>query len=158
MKIFDHLDPDIEDEVLSSLGIDNFTSVKFFARLQMRDKVIHSLTYKRVTRRNSFTVAYMEGPCIKYGQVKVFFQAPDESRILFGAVILPMKVNSREQLCEQHEFLGKLDGHIVPLNQPKRSSCAVVSLDDIIDVCVFIKFSDSNVCYVTNFPNRFDKD
>ena len=154
-----HLTPDMEDEVLISLGIENFSSVKMLSRLQVGDKIIHSLRYKRVTRRNSFTVAYREGPNVKYGQIETFFTAPKESIMPYGAVVLPMS-ESKNQLCKQHQVLGILDGHIAPLNQLNQSiSCAaVISLEDIIDVCVFIKFSDSPLCYAAHFANRIEKD
>lgn len=154
-----HLTPDMEDEVLNSLGIDSFSSLKMFSRLQVGDKVIHSRRYKRVTRRNSFTVAFREGPGVKYGQIETFFEAPKESRILYGAIVLPMSESS-DRLCKKHQVLGILDGHIAPLNQlnPSISCATVIALTDIIEVCVLVKFSESQVCYAAHFANRFEKD
>ena len=34
----------------------------------------------------------------------------------------------------------------------------VVPFEDIIDVCVFMAFSDGEVYYAAHFPNHFEKD
>ena len=93
----------IEDDVLTALGIEYVASLKLFSRLQIGDSVIHSPLYKRVSRRNSFTVAYRKECSLKYGQIECFFKAPEEGRIQFGAVIRPMTVISEGQLCTEHE-------------------------------------------------------
>ena len=73
-----------------------------------------------------------------------------------GAVIAPMPKSSGV-LCESHEVLGNAVNHIVPLHQPK-NRFDIVPLEDIIDVCLYIKFSDSEVGYAAHFPNHFEKD
>ena len=80
-----------------------------------------------------------------------------------GAVIAPMPKSSRV-LCESHEVLGNAVNHIVPLHQPKKNRFDIIPLEDIvllediIDVCLNIKFSDSEVGYAAHFPNHFEKD
>ena len=70
--------------------------------------------YKRVSRRNSFTVAYRKEGTIAYGQVDVFFNVPGDlsAKISSGAVVLPMSKISGG-VCEQHEILGMPATYIV---------------------------------------------
>ena len=49
-----------EDDLLLFLGIETVCKVKFFNRVQFGDAVFHSRKYKRVTRRNNFTVTYQQ--------------------------------------------------------------------------------------------------
>lgn len=103
-------------------------------------------------------MAYRNNCSFKYGQIECVFKAPEESRIQFGAVIRPMAVSSKAQLCKEHEVLGPLCNHIVPLHAPARFSCDVILLDAIIEVCVYISFLENDVVYAVHFPNRFEKD
>ena len=74
-----------------------------------------------------------------------------------GAVIAPMPKSSGV-LCESHEVLGNAVNHIVPLHQPKKNRFDIIPLEDIIDACLYIKFSGSEVAYAAHFPNHFEKD
>ena len=46
--------------------------VSFFSRLQIRGAIIHSRSYKRVSRRNNYTVVYQEGNSTFMGKLKCF--------------------------------------------------------------------------------------
>ena len=61
-------------------------------------------------------------------------------------------------LCESHVVMGCIVDHIVPLHQVKKNRFHIVSFGDIIDVCIYVKFSDSEVGYAAYFPNHFEKD
>ena len=115
----------------------------FFKQLQFGDAIFHSQMYKRVSRRNNFTIAYSHRGCRSYGQIEVFFLVEDISRMTCGAVIAPMSTSSGV-LCESHKVLGIAVSHIV--------------LEDIVDVCLYIKFADSEVGYANHFPNHLEKD
>ena len=54
-------DMDYEEDLLSFLGVESVGEVSFFSRLQIRGAIIHSRSYKRVSRRNNYTVVYQEG-------------------------------------------------------------------------------------------------
>ena len=66
-----------EEDLLLYLGAESISDVTFFSRLETGDATFHSRTYKRVSRRNNFTVAYQRGATIFYGQVEVFFAVKD---------------------------------------------------------------------------------
>lgn len=74
-----------------------------------------------------------------------------------GAIIAPMS-KSNELICESHVVLGSIVDHIVPLRKVKKNRFDIVSFEDIIDVCLYMKFSDSEVGYASHFPNHFEKD
>ena len=126
--------------------------VTFFKRLQIGDAVFYSQMYKRVSRRNSFTVAYTKGESTSYGQIEVFFLLKEDPRMTCGAIIAPMS-KSDQLICESHVV-----DHIVPLQQAKKNRFDIVPFEDIIDVCLYMKFSDSDVGYAAHFPNHFEKD
>lgn len=79
------LRPELEDDVIAGLEVDSLNKVKFFTRLQVRGRIIHSKAYKRVSLRNSYTISYKDGSHLKYGQVEVFVQAtnPQDSSVKY---------------------------------------------------------------------------
>ena len=74
-----------------------------------------------------------------------------------GAIIAPMS-KSNELICESHVVLGSIVDHIVPLHQVKENRFHIVSFENVIDVCMYMKFSDSEVGYAAHFSNHFEKD
>ena len=48
--------------------------------------------------------------------------------------------------------------NIVSLQHPNKNMFDVVLLKDIIDVCVYMKFPNSDIGYAAHFPNHFEKD
>ena len=150
-------DMDCEEDLLSFLGVESVGEVTFFSRLQIRGAIIHSRSYKRVSRRNNYTVVYREGNNTFYGQIEVFFVAKDVPRMCSGAVVSRMSVSS-QCLCEKHDFLGSTVTHIVCLHKPNRIRFTIVPLEDIIDVCIYMKFSDCDFGYAALFANHIERD
>ena len=48
---------DYDDDLLGFLGVESISDVTFFSRVQIADAVFHSRAYKRVSRRNNYTIA-----------------------------------------------------------------------------------------------------
>lgn len=109
------------DDLQAFLGLDSLSSVKLFTRLQAGSTVFHLKQYKRVSRRNTFTVAYRldERHSLEYGQIEIFFKAPVGSRTSYGAVFKPLSRTSKG-ICEQHKVLGRPVSHIIALHHPHR--------------------------------------
>lgn len=80
------LRPEFEDDVVSGLEVDSLNEVKFFTRVEIRDRIIHSRAYKRVSVRNSYTVSYKDNNKIKYGQLSWSFCASIQSSEWFSPV------------------------------------------------------------------------
>lgn len=148
---------DYEDDLLLFLGLESIADVTFFSRLQVGEAVFHSRAYKRVSRRNNYTIAYQQGESICYGYIETFFSVKNNPRVDCGAVIAPMSI-SGQHVCKRHEVLGSPVSHIVCLHEPNKNRFTVVPLKDIIDICVYIKFSDCDVGYAGHFPNHIEKD
>ena len=148
---------DYEDDLLLFLGVESISDVTFFSRLQIGEAVFHSREYKRVSRRNNYTIAYQQGDSICYGYIETFFSVRNNPRVACGAVIAPMSM-SGQHVCKSHEGLGSPISHIVCLHEPNKNQFTVVPLKDIIDICVYIKFSDCDVSYAAHFPNHIEKD
>lgn len=148
---------DYEDDIIRILGVESVSDITFFSRLQIGEAVLHSKAYKRVTRRNNYTIAYQKEENILYGQIEVFFVIRDDIRMVCGAVLSSLTVSSK-QVCKSHEILGSPVSHIVCLHQPNRNRFTVVPLEDIIDVCVYMKFSDCDLGYAALFANHIERD
>ena len=146
---------DYEDDLLLFLGVESISDVTFFSRLQIGEAVFHSRAYKRVSRRNNYTIAYQQSLC--YGYIEAFFSVRNNPSVACGAVIAPMSM-SGQHVCKSHEVLGSPVSHIVCLHEPGKNRFTVVPFKDIIDTCVYIKFSDCDVSYAAHFPNHIEKD
>lgn len=156
------LRPEFEDDVMSGLEVDSLNEVKFFTRVEIRDRIIHSRAYKRVSVRNSYTVSYKDNNKIKYGQVEVFVQAssPQNDSIQYAAVILPF-LKQTGFVCPTNEVLGVCPvTHIVCWYPPLNDHCVLVPIDNIEDICVCMELRDtgSPVVYIAHFPNHIEKD
>jgi len=139
--------------------MESLSEVTFFSRLQIGGATFHSRNYKRVTRRNNYTIAYQQGESsiCSYGQIEVFFVVRDYPKMNCGAVVTPLTVSS-QHVCNISEVLGNPVTHIVCLHKPNRKRFTVVPLRDIIDICVYMEFSDCNLGYVALFPNHIERD
>jgi len=152
--------PELEDDVISQMGVDSMDEVKFFNRLQVKGRIVHSKAYKRVSVRNSYTISYKDGDDTKYGQVEVFVLAssPLEGSVKYAAVVLPF-VEQTGFVCPMHEVLNVFPVmHIVGWNQPTTDQCVVVPVDHIKEICVCMEFKDTGIVYIANFPNHIEKD
>lgn len=157
--------PGIEDDVISGLGVSSLNEVKMFTRLQMEDCVIQSRLYKRVSRRNTFTVAYKEKNALKYGQIEVFVKAsaPDhKSNMEYGAVLFPLEKIPDEGKCitDVNEVLGinPIGDFVAAVKPPQMDRCTLIGLDQISEVCVYMEFKPSKVAYIARLPNAYERD
>ena len=47
---------------------------------------------------------------------------------------------------------------IATLCQPVRHSCEIISLEDIVEVCIYMKFVESSDAYTAHFVNHVKRD
>ena len=141
-------DMDYEEDLLSFLGVESVGEVTFFSRLKIRGVIIHFRSYNRVPRRNNHTVVYQEGNSTFYGQSEVFFVAKDVPRMCSGAVV-------SSHVFEKHDFFGSTVTHI---HKPNRIRFTIVPLENIIDVCIYMKFSDCDFGFAALFANHTQKE
>lgn len=156
------LRPELEDDVIAGLEVDSLNKVKFFTRLQVRGRIIHSKAYKRVSVRNSYTISYKDGSHLKYGQVEVFVQAtnPQDSSVKYAAV-LPFK-NKVGFVCGTHKALRICPvTHIVSWHPPSNDQCVLIPINCIEDICICMDSKDTDrlqAIYIARFPNHVEKD
>ena len=132
-------------------------AIRCFTRLELNDRVIHSKMYKRVTKRNSFTVAYKDGDGISYGQIEAFVKTVG-CPSYHGAVVIPLEIVETEAICSLNQELNMIPvDHIVICHPPNNDSCQVISLANILELCVCIHFNNEAV-FVAHVPNHFEKD
>lgn len=151
---------ELEDDVVSGMEVDSLNEVKFFTRVQIRGRIIHSLVYKRVSVRNSYTVSCKDGNQIRYGQVEVFVQAssPPNNSVKHAAVVLPFQEQTGF-ICQEHEVFGVCPvTHIVGWYPPVNDQCILIPIDNIKDLCICMEIRDTGLVYITHFPNKVEKD
>ena len=61
-------------------------------------------------------------------------------------------------MSEKHDFFGSTVTHIVCLHKPNRIRFTIVPLENIIDVCIYMKFSDCDFGYAALFANHIYKE
>ena len=129
----------------------------------MGDCVIQSRLYKRVSRRNTFTIAYKEQSSLKYGQIEVFVKASvPESNMVYGAVLFPLEKIKDEgkSIASVDEVLGinPIGDFVVAVKPPQMDRCRVIRLDQIADICIYMELKPSKVAYIAHLPNTYERD
>lgn len=72
-----------------------------------------------------------------YEQIQGFCQVKDPG-MTCGALVGPLS-KCYELICESHVVLGSIVDHTVPLRQGKKHRFGIISFEDIIDVCLYMK-------------------
>ncbi|XP_044179325.1 uncharacterized protein LOC114977351 isoform X2 [Acropora millepora] len=123
-------------------------------RLEMQFS-IHNCT-REFQGETASLLAYTKGQGTSYEQIRVLFLLKDP-RMTCGSIIAPMS-KSNEPICESHVVPGSIVDYTVPLHQVKKNRFDIASFEDIINVFLHMKFSDSEFRYAVYFPNHFEKD
>jgi len=136
-----------------------------FQRILLKNKVIHSVDYKRVTKRNSYTVKYVRHSKTYFGFIKYFLKCSMKC-------LLPGSC-TKKCPCKIANFIAILDEfqvvnddpllqlpmynlpHLIPvLKKTNSQQCCYVS--DIKELCFFI--DSKNHDFVMVFPNTIESD
>jgi hypothetical protein len=124
-----------------------------FLRIMVGRSVIHSKQYLPETKRNSYTVQYMQDASVRFGHVKYYLQCACATTEVYLAAIDTLDVKSDVVLS--HDPTAKLR-HICPVVSTTKQS--FVPVTDILELCVFLSFKDHGFNCVTVFPNRIERD
>ena len=137
-----------------------------FSRLDLRGDVIHSTSYKRVSKRNSYTVQFHGKGEVAYGQVKyfakvfkrcrnpVFCGQSCECKLPVYVAVINLFELSNIQLAHDN-VTGATVPHIIPIKK-ETNGLTAVQVSEIIQLCVRISCHD-DINFVCLFPNRFEK-
>lgn len=165
----------LEDNAILVALQGNVGNCKTFSRCQVNGKVEHSISYKRVLKRNNYTVCYknIHGN-ISYGQVAFFLQNVPICDSLcvsncnfhkpsYWAVILKL-----QSLDEAHSVMNfnqeesdlpiRVSHPEICLVKPCSEAVEAVLISHILDVLMFINIDDCNAAYVCHSPNKIEKD
>ena len=162
-----------ERAVLES-SVGHIKQVHQFQRLLVGEHLIHSKSYKSMTRRNNFTVEFMSGsenPTSCYGHiliyVKIYLQCPNPSfcgseckckRAVCYALINVLKPNKNLVIADD-AFTSATIPHLVPVVSSTSDSClAAIPVENIVRLCFYVDCGLDCISFVGIFPNQIKKD
>lgn len=114
-------------------------------RVNVRGTVYYCKQYKRVKKRNSYTVAYLDSyGTSNYGLVECFVVVDNEVIAIFHP-LSPLCTTVQHFDCTNNAVLD----FMIPVTTESCVKCCFVK--DIICKCIFIDFSNEQ--YVVKFPS-----
>lgn len=158
-----------ERAVVESL-VGPIKQVHQFQRLLVGEQLIHSKSYKSMTRRNNYTVEFKPGsgnpsPC--YGHIlfyiKINLQCPNPSfcdnkckckKPVYYALINVLKPN--KNLVVANVYTGATVPHLVPVVRSDNCITAI-PVGDIVQLCFYIDCGYDSTDFVGIFPNQYEK-
>jgi len=121
---------------------------KFF-RLQNRGIVYHSKGYKKESRRNSYSVLYVKDGRQSFGSIQYYLEVCSLllSKTRYIAVLKQM---------DKKEKLDALPPHVALVEQ--LNSVIVVPVENILEMCVYMRNKHSEEMFIARLPNAYEKD
>ena len=139
-----------------------------FDRILLGSRVFHSKSYKKPTKRNSFTVAYIDrSGSLSFGYVKYYTKCmlkcknkafcdrkcyckvPQYAAVMERA--LPL-----DRAIEQNLQVPSLP-HIKPFKKDT-TELDCCTIDNIMKMCVSIKMPKVDIDFICRFPNLIESD
>lgn len=149
------------------------SDVRSFKRVRIVGSIFHSLSYKRVTSRNSYSVT-IEDPIsmsIQVAQIYVYFQYQlpcSKSLSCAEQCVCPTRnlalVYVLQTLPDFHFVQDRLTGatalQMTAVQVPNYDRChaQVIPISAIRDKLVFMHFHGQDVAFVSRFPNNIESD
>lgn len=131
------------------------SELQFFNRMQFRGQMYHSKDYLRVKQRNSYTVKYFcpVSRIVKFGQILFFGQHKNLQSFVFISPFRRLK-ETLFDICGDAPNVLRVQVPHIHLVSPTNNT-DVISVENLITVCVFIEIQDegshSYVCEPPNF-------
>ncbi|XP_044167373.1 uncharacterized protein LOC122951430 [Acropora millepora] len=143
-----------------------------FQRLLVGEQLIHSKSYKSMTRRNNYTVEFKPSsgnpsPC--YGHIlfyiKINLQCPNPSvcndkckckKTLYYTLINVLKPN-KNLVIANDVYTGATVPHLVPVIRGDNCITAI-PVEDIVQLCFYVDCGYDSTSFVGIFPNQYEKD
>lgn len=131
---------------------DQQTCIQKFFRVIVNHSLLYSAEYRRVTVRNTYTIAYHDGNDVMFGLVQYFIHVSGQT----GAVLKPFICTS----CSAHFNLAYDALDNLPSSHFMRvvsvRSLNFVPLVNFLSKCILMEFSHGT--YVVSFPNSLTFD
>lgn len=159
----------VKDKLANFLGHQP-VSVVYYGRLKVRNIIIHSEFYTRVTARNSYTVKYFSNDgFLRFGLVKTFAVHRMKECLCeklchcnnsILAIITQLEKVKDNVIDTAHhdfpQFLTMKMGHVHVLKLEDTPNIVVIGVHQIIALCVSVNIGSLN--YVCEFPNTTECD
>ena len=138
---------DVVERIQRNTGV----SVEFastFSTALVNGEVYQSKSYKRITKRNSYTVCYTQGGEERYGLIEYFVSIREQTL----AVITPLL--QQTATCYP-DVLTILNTRIIPVKMGR--TLDVILVTSLLSKTVLVSFNSSKM-YICRFPNKFHGD
>ena len=160
----------VKEQVAIELVVGKVNSLYKFQRLIFDDHLIHCREYKRVTKRNNYTVQYRSGHNkeISYGHVNYYVRCHLACPIpslcsancvckepCYNAMISKLHTSS-QMLRDYNKSLGISMEHLFPVSKQESSSEAVM-VQHLLQLCVYVDVGHAP-SFIGLFPNCYEKD
>ncbi|XP_064649597.1 uncharacterized protein LOC135501412 isoform X1 [Lineus longissimus] len=149
-------EPNIMEDIRQMLG-NQLGSCEKFKRLINNGQMIHSEEYTMATRRNSYTIKFVDSingnGGYAYASVKYYMKVVLPDRCAYLAV-----VRLFEEVTSFHLSTDKVAS--VPHLHPVKvgDSCAIVPVSAIIGLHVFVSMPYLPCCFAADLPNHNERD
>ena len=162
-------------EALSNLvgALPETTRCTFFFRAKIGQGMYHSLGYKRVYSRNSYTIQYEQligGQRVrKFGLISEYlqYQTPSSDSPechgkcvcpFYNVAIVQTLEESKEPIIEDKITCGTAS-HVTITKRADKEKLVAIHLHQIIQKCVYMETSDfPDNAFIAVFPNMIEKD
>ena len=128
------------------------TPIHKFFRVIVNQSLLYSVEYRRVTVRNTYTIAYHDVDCVMFGLIQYFIHVSGRT----GAVLKSLVCTS----CSAHFGVAYNALDSLPSSHFMRvvsvGSLTFVPLVNFLSKCVLMEFSHGT--YVVSFPNTLTFD
>ena len=116
-------------------------------RAEYNGNMYYSRQYRRVKKRNSYTVAYIKGGNHEYGVIE-YFLLINNRIIAVLRPLTPLSVSCRQHFALSTTALDTLS-YLIPVTSVGTFKCCFI--EDFVQTCLFIDFSF--VQYIIKFPS-----
>uniref|UniRef100_A0A7M5V8Y5 Uncharacterized protein n=1 Tax=Clytia hemisphaerica TaxID=252671 RepID=A0A7M5V8Y5_9CNID len=144
--ILSKLDPDFPEKSIISHIYPAISDMMRFKRLYFHGCIVQSKAYKRVTKRNTYTIYYHGRFGYSYGFIKYFLKVSLEAKTEYLAIIEIVTVR-------KDTMLNGIE-HIIPIKSS--NNIDVCKVADILEVCSSLSLASGD--YIAHFPNKLEND
>lgn len=142
------------------------TDIDVFGRLLKGSEIFHSIEYNRAMKRNNFCVSYSPGSGkLKFGLIEFFLTLKscdcdcESCDCLQSSYVVLKKLSKHRFTFSSDNITGCTVSHIRVFNPPIDENFAVVSVECLVQKCVFMSFEDlPDRVFVARFPNTLERD
>lgn len=125
----------------------NIQALKAFYRISINNRIIHSMMYSKVKKRNSYTIQFRGN---NYGQIQCFLKCVAKSGCHYVAL-----VNKLENIASRENTVQ----NILHMQQHRcTKQYEVIPVSYIENLCIFMKHPAENYVFTSTSPNFVERE